>query len=381
MDKYIYYIWLNLMNFPADFAARIVEYFGGAKGVYEAEKEDFEKCEFVLPKHMEKLLDKKLKKAEAEYNRAQKLGISFVCIEDEIYPKNLLNIYDPPILLYAKGDLSLLKRELCFCVVGSRECSPYGLTASMQISSQLAECGMVIVSGLAIGIDSAAHQGAMKVKGKTIGVAACGLNVDYPAGNGAVRRKIAEEGLIISEFPLDYNALQHNFQKRNRIMSGLSIGVAVIEAGLKSGALITARHAKEQNRDVFALPGNITSRTAAGCNKLISEGVAPILGAETILSEYLPKYPNLFEIDDYFEEYKAQQEKEEVEFSDIKEQFESGADKEEKLICNLLKKRDMNFEQLIEETGFETSKLNVLLTTMQISGLIYEKPGRNFAIK
>ena len=255
--------------------------------------------------------------------RAQKLGISFVCIEDEIYPENLLNIYDPPILLYAKGDMSLLKRELCFCIVGSRECSPYGLTAAMQISSQLAECGMVIVSGLAIGIDSAAHQGAMKVDGKTIGVAACGINVDYPAGNGAVRRKIAEDGLIISEFPLDYNVFPHNFHKRNRIMSGLSVGVAVIEAGLRSGALITARHAKEQNRDVFSLPGNITSRTAAGCNKLISEGVTPILGAETILSEYLLKYPHLFEIDDYFEEYKAQQEKDAIEISDIKEQFKA----------------------------------------------------------
>lgn len=383
MDKYIYYIWLNFKGFTADFTARLVEYFGSGKAVYEAEKEDFLGCEFVLPKHMEKLLDKSLKRAEAEYKRAIKMGVSFVCIEDEIYPKSLLNIYDPPVLLYAKGDVSLLERELCFCIVGSRECTAYGLTAAMQVSSQLAECGMVIVSGLAIGIDSAAHQGAMKVGGKTIGVAACGIDVNYPTGNGAVRRKIMQEGLVISEFPLGYIAYPQNFHRRNRIISGLSLGVAVIEAGKISGALITARHAKEQNRDVFALPGNISSVESAGSNILISEGVTPLLGAETILSEYLPRYPKLFEIDDYMQEYKAQQKEndEKIEHAQVKEILDNSSGEEEKRICALLKKGDMNFQQLIAETGFETSQLNVLLTTMQINGLIFEKPGRIFACK
>ena len=382
MDKYIYYIWLNSMNFSADFTARLVEHFGSAKAVYEAEKEELLNCELVLEKHIEKLSDKSLKRVQAEYKKAEKLGISFVCIEDEIYPKSLLNIFDPPILLYAKGDLSLLEKELCFCIVGSRTCTPYGLTAAMQVSSQLAECGMVIVSGLAIVIDSAAHQGAMK-GGKTIGVAACGLGVNYPAGNGAVRRKIMQEGLIISEFPLDYIAYQQNFHRRNRILSGLSLGVAVIEAGIKSGALITARHAREQNRDVFALPGNISSIESAGSNILISEGVTPLLGAETVLAEYLPRYTHLFEIDDYMEEYKAKQrEKEEkIEPSEIKEALEEKNDDSEAMVLKLLKNGEMNFEKLAYETGFETSRLNVLLTTMQINGLILEKPGRNFVLR
>ena len=382
MNKYIYYIWLNFFEIPSDKKARLVEYFGSAQRVYEAGEDALVACELLTDKQINMILDKSLKKAQKEFRRAEESNITLVCIEDERYPESLLNIYDPPILLYAMGDVSLLKRRLCFCVVGMRECSPYGLTAAMQISSQLAECGMVIVSGLAMGIDSAAHQGALKCNGKTIGVAACGINIDYPAGGAALRKKILDEGLIISEFPLDRIVHPLNFQKRNRILSGLSLGVAVIEANYRSGALITARHAKEQNRDIFALPGNITSRTSAGCNKLISEGVTAILGAETILSEYLPKYPELFEIDDYMKEYKEEVQKKEEAFSaiELKEEIDGGRD-DEKIVIALLKEGTKNFEELVERTGFHTSHMNVLLTTMQINGKVTEKAGRNFSLK
>jgi len=239
---------------------------------------------------------------------------------------------------------------------------------------------MVIVSGCALGIDSAAHQGAMRVKGKTIGVMACGINVNYPRGNGAMRKKIAEEGLFISEFPLGTPAYSWNFQRRNRILSGLSVGVAVIEAGLRSGALITARHAKEQNRDVFTLPGNITSRLSAGCNSLINDGATAILGAETILTEYIPKYPNLFEIDDYMEEYKSAHAEEEHEdlqttVSETKKLLD-GNDEDKKRLLAVLKGNEMSFDEILEEMEIEVSKLNILLITMQIEGLIAEKSGR-----
>jgi len=382
MNKYIYYIWLNSFEISADKKARLVEYFGSAKDVYEAEEDELLACELLNEKQIEILLDKSLKKAQKEFDRAEKNGIALVCIEDEIYPESLLNIYDPPILLYAKGDASLLKRKLCFCVVGTRSCTPYGLTAAMNISCQLAECGMVIVSGLANGIDSAAHQGALKCGGKTIGVAACGINVAYPAGNGALRKKILETGLIISEFPIDRGVRAHHFQIRNRILSGLSLGVAVIEANYRSGALITAKHAREQNRDVFSLPGNITSRTSAGCNKLISDGATAILGAQTILSEYLPKYAELFEIDDYMEEYKAEEKRKEDAFSteELKKSIDGDGD-DEKTVIALLKDGSKNFEELVAKTGFQTSHLNVLLTTMQINGKITESAGRNFSLK
>lgn len=381
MNKYIYYIWLNLIEISTDKKVRLVEYFGNAQKVFEADEEDYIECKLLTDKQIKLLLDKNLKKAEKEYKRAEKYGVQFVCIEDDIYPENLLNIYDPPILLYTRGDLALLKKQLCFCIVGTRESTPYGLTAAMQISSQLAECGMIIVSGLAAGGDSAAHQGALKVNGKTIGVAACGINIDYPVGNRALREKIEKNGLVISEFPFDFEVRQQNFHKRNRILSGLSLGVAVIEAPLRSGTLITANHAKEQNRDVFALPGNITSRVSAGSNQLISDGAVAILGAETILTEYLPRYPHLFEIDDYLEEYKKENEKEEIEIVQVKETLEKPQGDEKKLIQKLLKSGDKNFEELIAATGMTVSQLNVILTSMQIEGYIYEKPGRNFAIK
>ena len=382
MNKYIYYIWLNFFEIPSDKKMRLIEYFGSAEGVFKAGEEELLMCELLTDKQIKLILKKNLKPAEKEFKRAEKYGVSFVCIEDENYPESLMNISDPPILLYLKGDTSLLRRKLCFCIVGTRNASPYGVTAAMQISNQLAECGMVIVSGLALGIDSAAHQGALRANGKTIGVAACGINVKYPVGTGAQRDAIIEKGLIISEFPLDCPAYGYNFEKRNRILSGLSLGVAVIEAGLRSGAFITARHAREQNRDVYALPGNITSRTSAGCNKLISEGASAILGVETILSEYLVRYPELFEIDDYIEEYKEREKQKEAEFTaeEIYEEINCDGD-EEKAVVSLLKEGSKNFEELLDKTGFQVSHLNVLLTTMQIKGKIKETGGRNFSLK
>ena len=382
MDRYIYYIWLNFIEMSTDKKVRLIEYFGSARRVFEASEDELLEAKLLSDRQIKLLLDKNLKKAEKEYKKAEKYGVEFVCLEDDIYPKNLMNIYDPPILLYTKGNKNLLKKELCFCIVGTRYATPYGLDEGMKIASALAECGMVIVSGLAIGGDSATHQGALKVKGDTIGVAACGINREYPAGNGNLRRKIAENGLIISEFPFDYPVRAKNFHIRNRILSGLSLGTAVIEAPKGSGTLITANHAKEQNRDVFALPGNITSRMSKGANELINDGATVILGAETILAEYLVRYPHLFEIDEYIEEYKKKNEEiDEIEISEIKEELENAEKDDKKIIKKLLKSGDKNFEEIISETGMETSKLNVLLTTMQIEGIIYEKMGRIFSLK
>lgn len=386
MDKYIYSIWLNFLDIPTDKKVRLIEHFGSAQAIYEASEEEYISVEFLNHKYITVLNDKNLNKSKKELKEVEKGGYGLVSIEDDIYPKNLLEIYDPPILLYTYGNKELLRKELAFCIVGSRNCTEYGLTAALNIATQIAECGMLVVSGCAIGIDSAAHQGALRAGKGTIGVMACGINVNYPPGNGALRRKIAETGLFISEFPLNTPAYSWNFQKRNRILSGISLGVAVIEAGLRSGALITARHAKEQNRDVFTLPGNITSRTSAGCNNLIHEGAAAILGAETILAEYLPKYPHLFEIDDYMEEYREthrEQEEAEEEFEAVVPlKMADNADKaDEKKVIRCLKSGEKTFDEILEETQFDISKLNVLLISMQINGKIGEKMGRIFYLK
>ena len=211
-------------------------------------------------------------------------GNHLITLADESYPKQLLDITDPPLLIYAKGRLELLN-QTSIAVVGSRNATPAGLQNAESFSESLAQAGITIVSGLALGIDAAAHIGALKGAGSTIAVIGTGADRMYPARNESLARQIANEGVIISEFPLGTPALAANFPRRNRLVSGLSRGVLVVEAALKSGSLITARLAGEQGRDVFAIPGSIHSPLAKGCHQLIKQGAKLVDDAADILDE------------------------------------------------------------------------------------------------
>ena len=200
------------------------------------------------------------------------------------YPARLLEIPDPPNLLFVKGNPALLQ-QASIGVVGSRNATPQGIQTAQDFSSTLAQQGLGIISGLALGIDAAAHQGALNVGGTTIAVIGTGADRIYPAKNQALARHIAEKGAIVSEFPLGTPALAHHFPRRNRIISGLSSGVLVVEAALESGSLITARVATEQGRDVFAIPGSIHSPVAKGCHQLIKQGAKLVDSAHDILDE------------------------------------------------------------------------------------------------
>lgn len=371
MSDLVYYIWLNLLEEITTIKkCELLEHFGSAENVYKAELSEYMVCDFLTDGNIRELEKKDLRRAEREFSAVQKIGITLIKIGDAHYPPELLNIPDPPVLLYALGNTSILKSRLMFCIVGSRRASDYGLTSAGAVSSQLAECGMVIVSGCALGIDSAAHTGALRAGGKTVGVAACGLNVDYPSGNHPLRKDIIKNGVIISEFPLDTPPLAFNFPKRNRILSGMSLGTAVIEAGRKSGALLTARHAYEQNRDVFALPGNITSRNSAGANELIRDGAIPLLDAETILNEYMLRYPELFSSSGDTEEETDFAAAEENNVIAAAKLFDSDASEEEKKILSAMLSGAMKTEELAVRTGIDASRLGAILTMMQIKGKV-----------
>lgn len=375
----VYYLWLNLKNrISPRVKFELLEYFGSAEKLYKADKEELTECSFISEKDIHALCDKNLRAAEKELKTAQKLGVSFVLCGSSEYPKELLNISDPPILLYYAGDVSLLSEKLPFCIVGTRRASEYGISAAMQISGQLAECGMTVISGCANGIDSAAHKGALIAHGKTIGIAACGINVDYPKGNGALRREMREKALIISEFPFNMPPYGYNFPVRNRLLSGMSLGVAVIEAGHRSGALNTARHAWEQNKDVFALPGNITNKQSGGTNSLIADGASLILGGDTIIGEYIMRYPKLFEIDEVINK-KAEDGPEEAEM--LAEAFEGDGKETEKNALKLLTDGDMHIDAIAEKLGIPAAEANVLMTMLQIKGAVSEKPGRIYSLK
>jgi len=211
-------------------------------------------------------------------------GHALVTLADETYPKLLLEITDPPPLLYARGRVELLARS-ALAIVGSRNATQQGSANAEAFARTLSESGLTIVSGLALGIDAAAHRGGLQGPGSTIAVLGTGIDVIYPQRNAALAGEIAQRGLLISEFPLGTAPAAHNFPRRNRLISGLARGCLVVEAAVASGSLITARAAAEQGRDVFAVPGSIHSPLAKGCHALIKSGAKLVESAEDVLSE------------------------------------------------------------------------------------------------
>lgn len=207
-----------------------------------------------------------------------------ITLADAAYPAALLQIPDPPILLYASGDIDLLGRPM-LAVVGSRNATAQGLSNAEQFSAALSQAGLTIVSGLALGIDAAAHRGALRGQASTVAVLGTGVDTPYPARNASLYDAIAERGLLLSEFPLGTPAVAQNFPRRNRLISGLARGVLVVEAALSSGSFITARYAGEQGRDLMAIPGSIHSPLSRGCHALIKQGAKLVESAQDVLEE------------------------------------------------------------------------------------------------
>lgn len=213
---------------------------------------------------------------------AERKGIRVIPIDHREYPEFLRYIHDPPLVLYARG---IVPSGLCLGIVGSRKATGYGMDTAFRLASDLAKEGCVIVSGMARGIDTAAHTGALHAGGKTIAVLGCGPDQAYPPENRGLMERISNNGAVISEYPPGVKPQTYHFPVRNRIISGISIGVLVVEAGQKSGSLITAQTALEQGREVFAVPGNINHHNSQGTNRLIKEGAKLVLSAKDILEE------------------------------------------------------------------------------------------------
>ncbi len=239
-------------------------------------------------KSMQALAAKKFSRdPESEWTRIEKNNFRLICIGDDDYPSNLLKIPDPPAVLFSSG--ALLDRDLVsIAVVGSRYASPAGIIFAEKLTSDLARNGVTVVSGFALGIDSAAHRGALKAKGRTLAVLGCGLDINYPDVNADLRPAIDRSGALLTEFPLGTPPTPGNFPSRNRIISGLSLGVVVVEAAERSGSLITARFALEQGREVFAVPGVARSMRSTGTHRLIRQGAKLVEGVEDVLEEIRP---------------------------------------------------------------------------------------------
>ena len=227
----------------------------------------------------------RFEEVEAQVAQAVQCGVQMICYDDDVYPAYLRNIYDPPAFLWCRGTLDLSDNE-AVAIVGTRRPTPYGMQLAYQIASTLAQSGFTIVSGLAYGIDTQAHQAALATGGRTLAVLGSGADIIYPAKNNDLARRISRQGALLSEFAFGTRPDPPNFPRRNRIVSGLSRATIVIEAYAKGGALITARIASEQDRDVFAIPGPVYSEASAGCHALIQQSVAQLVtSAEEIMDE------------------------------------------------------------------------------------------------
>ena len=259
-------------------AAKLLERFGSAEAVYNATRAELEQLR-LQPETVDGIIARDLlSRAEAEITLVRKLGGEMLLLDDGVYPSSLREIYDPPIVLYVKGAWSECLDQPCIGVVGSRKCSTYGQNAAIMLARDLAQRGVTVVSGLARGIDSAAHRGALEAGGRTVAVLGTGIDEVYPRDHKQLAAEILDcGGALISQFPLGTPPVSENFPYRNRIISGLSLGVVVVEAAENSGSLITARLAMEQNREVFAVPGNITSRNSFGTNYLIKGAGAKLV--------------------------------------------------------------------------------------------------------
>src|SRR5215472_3762673 len=252
-------------------AHKLVEHFGSPEAVYAATLTALEGCGLAGRVAQRLRAGSGLAEAEREVAAAENCGCKLVPFASDEYPPLLKQIADPPLVLYVRGDAGILSRH-AVALVGTRRPTAYGSSVAHRLAADLAQRGLVIVSGLARGIDSAAHRGALEVQGKTVGVLGCGVDVTYPRENKRSTDQIIASGAVISEFPIGTSPQPENFPIRNRIISGLALGAVSVEAAEYSGSLITARLASEQDREVYAVPGNITSAQSFGPNLLIKQG-------------------------------------------------------------------------------------------------------------
>jgi DNA processing protein len=328
--------------------------------------------ELGLPEFVSRTLLSEKQRAQAEdlLVKCQQSDVKVITCQDPAYSTYLREIYDPPLVLFVRGDPNCL-HEPSLAIVGSRHATPYGINAAERLARDLTQRGLTICSGLARGIDSAAHRGALEIKGKTIAVLGSGVDRIYPRENTKLARQIEQNGCVISEFPLRTSPSPQNFPIRNRIISGLSLGTCLVEAAEFSGSLITARLALEQNREVFAVPGNITSKTSFGPNLWIKQGAKLVQNWQDIVEELPAAIKQLV----------------------LTRPATTGEDLQptllaailtepEKFVLELLRVDEAtHIDRLLEHSRMSSSELLVVLWELEMKEKIKQLPGKNFLRK
>ena len=413
-----YWLWLAHRPGLSDrMKMALLQQFQDPEMVYFADDRAFDHVEGLSPEARQALQDKNLSQPKKILEDCRREKLQILTLQDAAYPARLKNIFDPPMVLYYKGQLPELDANPVIGVVGTRKATPYGIQTAKRMGWQIGKCGGIVVSGMAYGIDGAATAGALSAGMPAVGVLGCGADMVYPASNRFLFRDMESRGCLISEFPPGTPPVKWNFPKRNRIISGLSCGVLVVEAPEKSGALITASQALDQGRDVFTVPGNIDIPTFSGSNRLLREGAMAVTSGWDILSEYEALFPDKIRKWDapamqqaYPDEVAKQVPSEQLkvaqtpalpeEKKDLKKEFRktpidkaatssysdvnttfAGLSGQALELVQCLKDGERTVDDLIAETGMTTGTLLGLLTVLELKSVVKRLPGKRITLK
>lgn len=370
----VYQIWLaEALGAGSDYTTAVAE-FESAKGFFEASEIEWRMLGIFKPNQLARLSKRDLAAAARSSQICVNNGWHIIAQDSEYYPIHLKNIKDSPALLYVNGDSECLTAPICISVVGAREASNYGKEVAFRLAASLVHGGATVVSGGALGIDSASHEGAISAGGNTVAVMGCGLGAAYLPENEALRNSVSKHGAVISEYPPLSKPTRASFPMRNRIISGMSLMTVVIEAGEKSGSLGTAKHAIAQGRDVGAVPGDAISSAYIGSNVLIANGAKPIFSAADVLSDYKYYYPELID----FEKLERTLERKNSLAEPVKKRTPDHLTVRQRAVYELIGVQPVSYDYLITNSGLEAPALSLTLTELELEGLIDSLPGSRY---
>ena len=395
----LYWIWFaQLKKLNCAQKRMLLQHFRDPEEVYHSDRSAFSKVEGITEDMLEALEETSLEEAQQILTDCTNKGIRIVTFQEKAYPNRLKNTYDPPMVLYCKGKIPDWEACPVIGIVGTRKATPYGMKTAYRFGTTVTACGALVVSGAAAGIDAMAMEGALAAGGSTVGVLGCGVDVVYPAKNRKLFEETAVRGCLISEYPPKTQADAWHFPQRNRIISGISNGLLVVEAPQKSGALISARHAHEQGREVFAVPGNVDEPACAGSNALLQDYAIAALSGWDVVKEYQGLYPGrlsqrelpVTESRPAMDQVQAPQ-KEAPDKKSIDKQKKStysvvnnpapALNDQEKAVFEKLGREPITVDALMEATGLSAGRVKSILTKLTIKGLVKNHPGGRISLK
>ncbi|MCL2827410.1 MAG: DNA-processing protein DprA [Oscillospiraceae bacterium] len=401
MAELKYWVWMNELGINLVTAHRVISYLGGPKEAFFAERDDFARVPDITLRDLEALCNKQLNSVYRIQDDMQAIGGRILTRQDAEYPQRLRDIPDAPLALYVRGRLPVVDDEAVIAIVGTRRCSPYGMKASAKIAGEIARHGGVVVTGLAAGIDGAAAEGALREGGPVIGVLGTGVERVYPPNHKDLFDAVLENGALVSEYPPGAEPLGHHFPRRNRIITGLSLALVVLEIPTaKSGAMHSVDHALEQGRDIFVVPANIDAPTSKASNELIDDGFQSASTGWRVLRDYTRQFPKLTQtekketganVNKPLEKAVVSVEKEQRStkkvidkpekdsYIDLQEKLK-GKSEAERAVAACLCEEPIHVDDIIAQCQLSAQQVNACLTTLEITGIIRGYAGKRYSL-